>query len=157
MLLLGACAPKAECGDQAFYSRESYAEFITIQQNRIDSAMLRLSNAYEIGSEKNIRNRYRELISVCDSVRLLSERLSPYESDTTLKKSAFELFKFYNKIFHTEYLTLLNIYLNEELPGEKEKAQAMEVLKRVGAVEDSLKINLEKVKSDFVHNNASGQ
>lgn len=134
-----SCKPKANCGDLEFNTPEAYLSFIQFQQNKIDSAMLLLSESFETGSDKNIRNRYRYLVSTCDSVLLQTYKLSGYDSDENLKDAAINLFSFYNGIFHHEYLELLEILQHDELPGSNEKIRASLILNSVKVKEDSLK------------------
>ncbi len=115
--------------------------------------MLLLSKSFETGSDKNIRNRYRYLVSTCDSVLLETNKLSGYDSDENLKDAAINLFSFYNGIFHHEYLELLEILQNDELPGSNEKTRATLILNSVKAREDSLKKVFHISISQFVDRN----
>lgn len=153
--IASACRPKATCGDLRFNSPEAYVEFVEMQKSRIDSAMRKLDQAFEKGSDQNIKIRYNQLVSTCDSVLLLTRDLSPYAQDSIVKTSSWKLFRFYNDIFHNEYRDLLDIYFAESIPDDVARQHAKSILEQVSHNEDSLrKVFLESVKT-FVHRNAA--
>ncbi|MCB0819229.1 MAG: hypothetical protein KDC13_01305 [Bacteroidetes bacterium] len=150
-----ACRPKATCGDIQFNSAESYVEFVELQKSRIDSAMRKLDQAFEKGSDQNIKIRYNQLVSTCDSVLLQTRDLSPFVQDSILKNSSWKLFSFYNEIFHNEYRELLEIYFAESIPDYIARQHAQSIMKQVSHDEDSLRMIFQESVKTFVHRNAA--
>ena len=104
LLSMPACKQKhAHAGEIVFYNPIEYNDFVVDHQNAIIRHMVHLTQAFDNGTEQEIRMQYKSLIARSDSSLAMVLQLSDYEGDSVLKVAAVDLLQFYNQIFHKQY------------------------------------------------------
>lgn len=157
-LFMGACLAimlpscnqeKPHAGDIIFYNPVEYNDFIVDHQNAIIRHMVKLTDAFDNGTEEEIKFQYKALVCRSDSSLAKMEQLSDYEGDTLLRHSAVDLLRFYNRIFHKEYKEMIDIFLKGNLASDADISRLNIIVNSVRTEEERLNQALSLAQNQF--------
>ena len=145
-----ACKQKhAHAGDIVFYNPIEYNDFVVDHQNAIIRHMVNLTQAFDNGTEQEIRMQYKSLKSRSDSSLHMIKQLSDYEGDSVLKTAAVDLLKFYNQVFHKQYKDMIEIFLKGEAASDAEIETLNQHVIYIRNREDALNKKLNAAQANF--------
>ena len=145
-----ACKQKhAHAGDIVFYNPIEYNDFVVDHQNAIIRHMVNLTQAFDNGTEQEIRIQYKSLTARSDSSLDVIMQLSDYEGDSVLKAAAVDLLKFYNQVFHEQYKDMIEIFLKGETASDAEIEKLNQHVIYIRNKEDTLNTKLNAAQTAF--------
>lgn len=145
-----ACKQKhAHAGDIVFYNPIEYNDFVVDHQNAIIRHMVNLTQAFDNGTEQEIRMQYKSLTSRSDSSLHMIKQLSDYEGDSMLKIAAVDLLKFYNQVFHNQYKDMIEIFLKGDAASDAEIETLNQYVIYIRNKEDALNKKLNAAQANF--------
>jgi hypothetical protein len=139
----------ATCGKVILSTPIAYNDFIVDRQNEIIQKMVKLNKLYAEGTNKEISWHYKELIACTDSNLNKIKILTPYENDSTLKLKALNLIAYYSKIFHNEYIEVVDIFLEGYSPSDAEMDRIYNIIQDVKKNETELNTQLTQAQLAF--------
>ncbi|HPH81939.1 MAG TPA: hypothetical protein PL185_05180 [Flavobacteriales bacterium] len=149
-LLLPSCSPKrAHAGSIILYNPVEYNDFIVDHQNATIRHMVKLTEAFDSGTEKEIQMQYAALVNRSDSSVAILKQLSDYEGDTLLRNAAINLLVFYNQVFHHEYKEMIDIFLKGDSATDAEITRLNTIVEKVRTQEDKLNQQLSVAQEEF--------
>lgn len=150
LLTIPSCKQKhAHAGEIVFYSPIEYNDFVVDHQNAIIRHMVQLTQAFDNGTEKEIRMQYKSLTARSDSSLAMVLQLSDYEDDSVLKVAAVNLLQFYNQIFHKQYKDMIEIFLKGDAASDAEVETLNKHVIYIRNNEDALNKKLNAAQANF--------
>jgi hypothetical protein len=149
-LIIPSCKQKhAHAGDIVFYNPIEYNDFVVDHQNAIIRHMVQLTQAFDNGTEQEIRMQYKSLTARSDSSLHMISQLSDYEGDSVLKGAAVDLLKFYNQAFHKQYKDMIEIFLKGDAASDAEVETLNQHVIYIRNREDALNTKLNAAQTAF--------
>lgn len=133
-----------------FENAVDYNDYIINEQTRVGMVIKEFNAAFERSKDTlEIHTARKAIIRQADSAITRIKNLVPFKGDTSLKKNALRLFRFYSEIAGKEYREFVQLYFSKEKITTEISKQLQDIVADITEREKVLDANFQEAQKAF--------